>query len=127
MDRVDIQVEVPRLTREQIQRRKRGEPSGTVRNRVAAARELQGKRFQGNGAHCNAEMTHAQLEEYCFPGPEGERFLGLAVERLGLSARSYDRVLKVARTIADLAGSHNVEVEHVAEAVQYRCLDRTVR
>lgn len=124
LDRVDIQVEVPRLTRIQIQRRAPGESSALVRGRVVRARNAQEARFAGSGIHCNASMTLAMAERYCRPDGEGERFLGAAAERLGLSARSYQRVLRVARTIADLAGAERVGIEHLAEAVQYRCLER---
>ena len=126
LDRIDIQVEVPRLTRRQLQERSTGEPSAAVAGRVMEARRIQGERFGAGGLHCNAEMGHAFLERTCAVSPQGESFLGTAVERLGLSARSYHRVLKVARTIADLAGARTIEVEHLAEAVQYRCLERSV-
>lgn len=125
LDRIDIQVEVPRLTRTQLQDRTPGERSQAVRERVMAARSRQEERLRGTGTCSNASMTHALVEKFCRPSREGERFLGLAVERLGLSARSYHRVLKVGRTVADLAGSETVEVEHLAEAVQYRCLERS--
>lgn len=124
LDRIDIQIEVPRLTPAQLMERNGGEPSAQIRARVIAAREVQSGRFAGTDAFCNAGMTNAMLERYCRGDADGERFLGMAVERLGLSARSYHRVLKVARTIADLAGSERVAVEHIAEAVQYRCLER---
>ena len=105
--------------------RDKGEPSHSVRNRVVTARKKQQERFSGGGIFCNSEMAHSQIERFCALSPEGERFLGLAVERLALSARSYHRALKVARTVADLAGSKRVEVEHLAEAIQYRCLERS--
>lgn len=124
LDRIDIQVEVPRLTRWQLQQREAGERSALVRKRVMGARRAQEARCRGMGALCNADLGNALVEKYCGLSSEGERFLGLAVEKLGLSARSYTRVLKVARTIADLAESEALEVEHVAEAVQYRCLER---
>ncbi len=126
LDRIDIQVEVPRLTRRQLQERTAGESSAEVRKRVTAARRLQEERLAGTGAYCNASMTHGLVERHCSTSAEGERFLGLAVERLGLSARSYHRVLKVARTIADMAAVDTIEVEHLAEAVQYRCLERSL-
>ena len=126
LDRIDIQVEVPRLTRRQLQERTAGESSAEVRKRVTAARRLQEERLAGTGAYCNASMTHGLVERHCSTSAEGERFLGLAVERLGLSARSYHRVLKVARTIADIAAVDTIEVEHLAEAVQYRCLERSL-
>ncbi len=126
LDRIDIQIEVPRLARRQLQERSVGEPSEVVRKRVVAARKVQEERMAGTGVYCNAGMTHSLVEKRCLTTSEGERFLGLAVERLGLSARSYHRVLKVARTIADLASSELIEVEHLAEAVQYRCLERSL-
>lgn len=125
LDRIDMHVEVPRLTRVQLMTRERGEPSRSVRDRVIDARRKQQERFAGGGIYCNAEMSHSEIEKLCALSPEGEGFLGLAVERLGLSARSYHRALKLARTIADLADSGRIEVEHLAEAVQYRCLDRS--
>lgn len=124
LDRIDIQIEVPRLTRAQLMERAAGEPSSSVRDRVLRARGTQQERFAGTSVFSNSAMTNRMLDQYCRTSAEGERFLGLAVERLGLSARSYHRVLKVARTIADLAPSGAVEVEHLAEAVQYRCLER---
>ncbi|MFH1151231.1 MAG: YifB family Mg chelatase-like AAA ATPase [Actinomycetota bacterium] len=124
LDRIDIQVEVPRLTRRQLQERGGGESSAEVRPRVVEARRLQEARYGGTGVFCNAALSNSLIEKHCALSPEGERFLGLAVEKLGLSARSYSRVLKVARTIADLSGVDRLEVEHLAEAVQYRCLER---
>jgi magnesium chelatase family protein len=126
LDRIDIQIEVPRLARRQLQERSAGESSELVRRRVVAARRVQSERLGGTGAYCNAAMTHSMVEKRCLATSDGERFLGLAVERLGLSARSYHKVLKVARTIADLAESELIEVEHMAEAVQYRCLERSL-
>ena len=124
MDRIDIQIEVPRLTRAQLMERGGGEPSERVRERVMTARRVQARRFGQTGIFSNAAMTNAMLDAYCGTDAQGERFLGFAVERLGLSARSYHRVLKVARTIADLAGADRIAEEHIAEAVQYRCLER---
>jgi len=127
LDRIDIQIEVPRLTRAQLMQREGGEPSAAVRERVVAARKMQEARYAGSGVYFNSAMTNSMLDAHCRATSEGERFLGVAVERLGLSARSYHRVLKVARTVADLARSERVEVEHLAEAVQYRCLERDAR
>ncbi|MBU4391166.1 MAG: ATP-binding protein, partial [Actinobacteria bacterium] len=126
LDRIDIQVEVPRLNRRQLQERSRGEASSLVAARVQVARELQEERLHGSGVHSNAEMGRALLETTCNVSAEGESFLGMAVERLGFSARTYDRALKVARTVADLAGADVIGVEHLAEAVQYRCMERSV-
>jgi len=124
LDRIDIQIEVPRLPRRQLMERTCGEASASVRERVVEARKVQQRRFDGAGVFSNSAMTNAMLDAHCRTSQDGERFLGLAVERLGLSARSYHRVLKVARTIADLAHSERIELEHLAEAVQYRCLER---
>jgi magnesium chelatase family protein len=124
LDRIDIQIEVPRLTRRHLMERTAGEASALVRRRVVAARKLQEQRYEGTGVFSNSAMTNAMLDTHCRTTPDGERFLGHAVESLGLSARSYHRVLKVARTIADLAHSERVEEAHLAEAVQYRCLER---
>lgn len=125
LDRIDIQVEMPRLTRKQLQERSKGEASCIVRERVVGSRKRQSSRLEGCGTYCNADMTFVQVEEFCELDEEGERFLGLSVEKLGLSARSYQRVLRVARTIADLSDCERIEVEHLAEAVQYRYLERT--
>lgn len=125
LDRIDIQIEVPRLTRAQLMERGGGEPSAAVRERVVAARQVQAERFSGTAVYCNSAMSAKMLDEHCRTSREGERFLGYAVERLGLSARSYHRVLKVARTIADLAGREHIAEEHIAEAVQYRCVERS--
>ncbi len=126
LDRIDIQVEVPRLNRRQLQERSSGETSSLVAARVQVAREIQEERLRGSCVHSNAEMGRSLLESTCNVSAEAERFLGMAVERLGLSARTYDRALKVARTVADLAGAQVIGVEHLAEAVQYRCLERSV-
>jgi magnesium chelatase family protein len=126
LDRIDIQVEVPRLTRAQLQARSKGESSTAVRDRVLRARAVQRSRLAASGIHCNAGITDTLLESTCPLSQDAERFIGTAVERLGLSARSYHRVLRVSRTVADLAGSEGIAVEHLAEAVQYRCLERSL-
>ena len=95
-------------------------PSASIRERVEAARDIQRERFR----QCNAEMTSRQIRKHCTLDPSSRRLLISAIERLGLSARAHDRILKVARTIADLAGAEQIEAGHVAEAVQYRALDR---
>lgn len=94
---------------------------------MIAARARQAARFAGLRTHTNAEMTHRQVRRYCPLPPDAERVLVAAITRLGLSARGHDRVLKVARTIADLGGDDRLTVEHVAEAIQYRGLDRSSR
>ncbi|MEN6532241.1 MAG: hypothetical protein ABFD89_01175, partial [Bryobacteraceae bacterium] len=104
----------------------RGEPSDAVRRRVRKARAIQQGRFDGGAVRLNARMTGRQLKEFCPLGEESQKLLEMAVDRLGLSARAYTRVLKVARTIADLEGEANVQPQHVSEAIQYRALDRSI-
>ena len=100
------------------------ESSASVRARVQAARDLQRRRYQGSGVGCNAQLTSRMMNEACAMSGQAKGLLKQASERLGLSNRAYTRVLKVARTIADLAGERDIQAEHVAEAVQYRALDR---
>ena len=96
-----------------------------VRERVVKTREVQAERFKGaKGVYCNAQMSSKMLKSVCKISAEGQQLLKTAMERLGLSARAYDRILKVSRTIADLAGSESIRTEHLAEAIQYRSLDR---
>ena len=96
------------------------ESSAEVRRRVEAARQIQRRRYAGTGVTCNARLTPALLKKYCVLTPEADRLLAAAYERMGLSGRSYDRLLRVARTIADLEGSEHIEAAHLAEAIQYR-------
>ncbi|HEY0750850.1 MAG TPA: magnesium chelatase, partial [Chitinophagaceae bacterium] len=101
------------------------EPSASIRERVIKARELQEKRYQNlEGIYCNAQMSSKMLKQICVINTAGQNLLKTAMERLNLSARAYDRILKVSRTIADLSGSDDIKVEHLAEAIQYRSLDR---
>jgi len=124
LDRIDLQVEVPALTPEEIASTTMGEASEAIRTRVESARRLQRERFHRSRAECNAEMSTRQMRRFCELGPSSRRLLEHAVARLGLSARGYDRVLKVARTIADLAGAERIDSSHIAESVHYRALDR---
>ena len=101
------------------------EPSESIRDRVMKARDIQEERYKGaNGVYCNAQMSSKMLKEICVISPAGQNLLKTAMERLNLSARAYDRILKVSRTIADLGSSEDIKVEHLAEAIQYRSLDR---
>lgn len=125
MDRIDIHVEVVPVTHEELASTKPVEKSEEVRKRVIKARAIQNKRFaEYERVHCNAQMSRKQVEQYCRISSEGEERLKTAMERLGLSARAYDRILKVARTIADLEESPTIEIEHLSEAINFRSLDR---
>jgi len=127
LDRIDLHVELPALGPADLQSAAIGESSAVVRARVAEARERQRERFRASSTRVNAAMTPRQVRRHCQPPPEAERLLAAAMSRLGLSARGHDRVLKVALTIADLAGSEAIRPEHCAEAIQYRGLDRQWR
>ena len=126
LDRIDIQVEVPSLTYEQMESNKPSEPSSEIRKRVNAARRIALDRIRADGgqAHSNAEMTEQQLRRYCELGEDAKLLMREAFRRLGLSARGHDRVLRVARTIADLDASERIEPEHIAEAISLRTLDK---
>ncbi|WP_308754285.1 YifB family Mg chelatase-like AAA ATPase [uncultured Anaerotruncus sp.] len=125
LDRIDLNVEVSPVTYAQLSaRRDAEESSAEIRLRVQAARERQNARYAGTGVSCNARLDPSMLAESCPLDPEAERMLGLVFEKLGLSGRAYDRILKVARTIADLDGSERIRAPHLSEAVQYRSLDR---
>ena len=121
LDRIDLIVEVPALDYEELKRRKPAEPSAAIKARVDAARAIQRRRF--GGERSNAHMDTKDLRQYCALDAEGDRLMKDAFQALGLSARSYDRILRVARTIADLAGSESIGQEHLAEAIQYRSYD----
>lgn len=126
LDRIDIHLSVPAVPYGELAFGGAAEPSAAIRARVEAARARQRERFRDEpGLHANAHMAAREVRRYCRIAPEVERLLRAAVERLGLSARAYHRVLKVARTIADLAGAEPLAAVHVSEAIQYRTLDRT--
>lgn len=120
LDRIDIMVEVPALEYDELEQKPGGEPSDAIRQRVNAARNIQRKRFDGLGFESNARMTPAAMEAHCRLDDAGSGLMRAAYDALGLTARSYDRILRVARTIADLAGSENISPDHLAEAIQYR-------
>ena len=125
LDRIDIQCEIAAIPFKDLSQAQPGEPSAAIRERVIAARQIQAQRYSHiKGIHCNAQMTERMLHEYAEPDAASLEMLRMAMERLKLSARAYSRILKVARTIADLAGSEKVESMHIAEAIGYRSLDR---
>ncbi len=125
MDRIDLQIEVTPVDFDDISRKERGESSESIRQRVVRARDIQEKRFANlPGVYCNAQMSEKMIYEYASPDNEGLSRLHSAMEKLSLSARAYTRILKVARTIADLEGVENVLSSHIAEAISYRNLDR---
>ncbi len=124
LDRIDLHVEVPAVKYRDLAGRGEAEPSEAIRARVGAARVRQLGRLRGEGIHCNAQMHHRQIRRHCLLDEECQGLLKRAITELGLSARAYDRVLKVSRTIADLAGRDAVRPDDVSEAIQYRVLDR---
>ena len=125
MDRIDIQCEITPVPFKDISKAAPGEPSAAIRERVIKARDIQEERFKEvKGVHCNAQMSERMIHQYAEPDEAGVNLLRMAMERLHLSARAYNRILKVARTIADLDGSEKVLTSHLAEAISYRQLDR---
>ncbi|HYV94599.1 MAG TPA: ATP-binding protein [Chitinophagales bacterium] len=125
LDRIDLHVEVTPVPFRELSSKKNSEVSKNIRERVIKARMIQEKRFKDHKEiHCNAQMNTKLMREYCVIPPAGENLIKTAMEKLGLSARAYDRILKVSRTIADLAGSDDIQIEHLAEAIQYRSLDK---
>ncbi|HBX22340.1 MAG TPA: ATP-binding protein [Desulfotomaculum sp.] len=122
LDRIDLHIDVPRLKFHELEQVQPGEHSVTIRRRVQRAREIQAQRF--GGARCNAEMTPAQIKKFCGLDDETRNLLRSAFDRLQLSARAHNKIIKVARTLADLAEREDIRVEHVAEAVQYRSMER---
>ncbi|MBE6970344.1 MAG: ATP-binding protein [Ruminococcaceae bacterium] len=123
LDRIDLHVQVPSVEFEAMRRRETPESSADVKARVNAAREIQSKRFAGTNVSCNANMTPPMVGQFCKLDERGEKILQSAFERMGLTARSHDRVLRLARTIADLEGSEAITAAHIAEAIQYRNTD----
>ena len=125
LDRIDIQVEVPAVKYAELANETTGEPSAHVQDRVEKARHIQHQRFADTVIHANANMESKQIREYCKIDSQAQDLLRVAINQLGLSARAYDRILKVARTIADLDENPHIEAVHVSEAIQYRSLDRS--
>jgi magnesium chelatase family protein len=127
LDRIDLHIEVPAVKYKDLSSKESGESSEKIRERVVKAREIQLKRFKGRkGMYANADMQSRDIREFCRLDPAGEELLKMAITKLGLSARAYDRILKVGRTIADMANSSEIRPEHVSEAIQYRSLDRNL-
>jgi magnesium chelatase family protein len=127
LDRIDLHVEVPAVKYRELSGKEPGESSAAIRARVETVRAVQLQRFSGNGkARCNARMSSRQIKAHCALDAAGEGMLQMAMSELNFSARAYDRILKVARTIADLARAECIESPHLLEAIQYRSLDRNV-
>ncbi len=124
LDRIDLHVEVPPVDYSALSSNDREETSAEIRKRVNRARKIQTERYKGTDITCNARLTPSMLKKYCVLTEDASKYLALSFERLGMSARAYDRILKVARTVADLAGSEIIEKEHIFSAISFRSLDR---
>ena len=126
MDRIDIHIDVPAVKFNELRGRNtpEGDSSEVIRERVIRARGIQLGRFNGDGVYSNSAMSSKQIRKFCALDQESEGLLEKAMQRQGLSARAHDRILKVSRTIADLAGSENIQSPHISEAINYRSLDR---
>jgi magnesium chelatase family protein len=126
LDRIDLHIEVPAVRYEELSGKVPGEPSDAIRARVEAARSVQRERFGKSKASCNARMSSRQMKEHCNLDEPSQELLRMAISELNFSARAYERILKVARTVADLAERDQIEAEDVSEAIQYRTLDRNL-
>ena len=124
LDRLDLHIEVPPVDYSSLKSTAKEETSSEVRTRVNRAREIQNKRYEGTGITCNARLRESMLAKFCVLTEKAEELLKASFDRLGLSARAYDRILKVSRTIADLEGKETIDVSHIAQAIQFRSLDR---
>jgi magnesium chelatase family protein len=124
LDRIDIHIELPSIKYKELTDTKDAEPSKVIKERVEKARAVQRERFKSEGIFYNARMNMKLIKKYCLVNDEAKELLKLAMAELGLSARAYDKILKVSRTIADLTNAEIIQAEHVSEAVQYRSLDR---
>lgn len=124
LDRIDLHIEVPAVRIKDLRSERKAEPSSAIRERVAEASRIQLERFAGDSIYANAQMRPKQIKKYCRLDPQGQSILEQAVQRLGLSARAYHRILKVARTVADLDHAEAIAPHHLLEAIQYRTLDR---
>ena len=126
LDRIDIHLEVPRLKYEHLTDKRRGEASEEIRKRVDAAKVVQKDRYKADNVLFNAHLESKELEKYCVLDKEAEELLKLAILELGISARAYDKILKVSKTISDLEGKDIIEAYHISEAISYRSLDRNL-
>jgi len=124
LDRIDIHIELPSVKYKELSETKDAEPSKVIKERVERAREIQRERFKSEGIFYNAQMNTKLIKKYCMLNDEAKELLKMAMTELGLSARAYDKILKVSRTVSDLAGSDLIRAEHISEAIQYRSLDR---
>lgn len=124
LDRIDIHIEVTPVAYDQLSDKAKGESSEVIKKRVDKARAVQRERFKGTGITCNAKMTPQMTKNFCLLSDDANELLKVSFEKLGMSARAYDKILRIARTIADLDSSENIEIQHIAEALQYRSLDR---
>jgi len=124
LDRIDLHIDVPEVKYKELTTGARGEPSKVIAQRVCKARDIQLSRFRNTSLYCNSQMRPAEISKHCVLDESTRKMLESAIQRLGFSARAYDRILKVSRTIADMADSAEIREEHVSEAVQYRSLDR---
>jgi magnesium chelatase family protein len=125
MDRIDLHVEVSPVKFEELTDEIPGEKSAVIRERVEKTRTIQENRYEKtSGMYCNAQMQKREIENYCQLDENGKSLLKTAMDKMGLSARAYDRILRVARTIADLESSESIQTQHIAEAIQFRSLDR---
>jgi magnesium chelatase family protein len=125
LDRIDLHIEVPAMRYEDLASLTPGESSAAIRSRVESARAIQARRFRGRkGVHCNADMSARDVTQHCAMDDGARDNLRMAIQELNFSARAYDRIVKVSRTIADLAGADTITADHVHEAIGYRTLDR---
>lgn len=124
LDRIDLHIEVPAVEYEELEKHEPTESSKEIKKRVDRARKIQTERYKNTGIYSNSQLTSALIDKHCRLDDEANKLMKSAFESLGLSARAHNRVLKVARTIADLSNSENIKSEHIAEAIMYRSLDR---
>jgi magnesium chelatase family protein len=125
LDRIDLHIQVPAVKYKELAEDDKAEESAVIRERILAARRIQYKRLEPFGIYCNAQMMPRTLRRFCKLDGESEKRMENAITKLGLSARAYDRILRVARTMADMESAERIQARHISEAIQYRTLDRT--